>query len=152
MAYIDVITLAEAKTYLRIDDTLTEDDASITQMIQAALSKIETYTNNYVFSRNKTYNVQDNCIRVYDYPVNTVITSDVEVKHYSGYSIYTLNGETLELNIGHDLPADVPSALKESGLAILKIMYYEQQTNEKVKDSIPEWTKVMLDQYRRFIV
>ena len=120
MAYIDVITLAEAKTYLRIDDTLTEDDASITQMINASLAMIERYTNNYVFSRNKTYNVRDNCIRVYDYPINTVITSDVEVENYSGFSVYTLIGESLELNIGHDLPADVPDELKQCGLSIIK--------------------------------
>ena len=31
MAYTDIITLADAKTYLRIDDTLTEDDAQITR-------------------------------------------------------------------------------------------------------------------------
>ena len=44
MVYTDIISLEEAKNYLRIDDDLTEDDNSIIRMIEASLRYIEKYT------------------------------------------------------------------------------------------------------------
>ena len=55
MAYLDVITLADAKSYLRVDDTLTDDDAQISRMIKSALSTIEKRTNVLVYARSKNY-------------------------------------------------------------------------------------------------
>ncbi len=60
MAYLDIITLADAKIYLRIDDTLTEDDAQITRMIKASLSQIERITNYIFFARSKSLSTRDN--------------------------------------------------------------------------------------------
>lgn len=74
MAYIDVITLASAKLYLRVDDTLTEDDAQITNMISSALKYVEKYTQVLVFARSKTYRMINGFVRVYDFPINSVIT------------------------------------------------------------------------------
>ena len=64
MAYIDVLTLAQTKTFLRIDDTLSDDDAQITQMIKSALSTIERRTNVLVYARSKSYLFQDYEVRV----------------------------------------------------------------------------------------
>ena len=74
MAYIDIIPLADAKVYLRIDDTLTEDDAQITRMISAALSYVENYTNHILVSADKTYRMVNGFVRVYDYPINSVVS------------------------------------------------------------------------------
>jgi len=73
MAYLDVISLADAKLYLRVDDTLTEDDDQITLMIKTALRHIEKVTNVMVYDRDKTFRFIDGSVRVYDYPINSVI-------------------------------------------------------------------------------
>ena len=52
MSYITVITLAEAKNYLRVDPTLTGDDSAITRMIESALKFIERYTNIICYQRS----------------------------------------------------------------------------------------------------
>ena len=74
MAYIDVISLASAKLYLRVDDTLTEDDAQITNMISSALKYVENYTQILVYDRAKTYRMINGFVKVYDYPINSIIT------------------------------------------------------------------------------
>ena len=70
MAYLDIITLADAKTYLRIDDTLTEDDAQITRMIKASLSQIERITNYIFFARSKSYVVENCSVNVLEFEQN----------------------------------------------------------------------------------
>jgi hypothetical protein len=79
MAYIDVITLAQAKLYLRVDDTLTEDDTQITNMINSALRYIEVYSGHLMFDRAKTYRMIDGYVRIYEYPINSVISPAANV-------------------------------------------------------------------------
>ena len=79
MAYIDVITLADAKLYLRVDDTMTADNAQITSMINSALKYVEDYTRIMVYDRDKTYRMVNGVIRVYDYPINSVISPSLNV-------------------------------------------------------------------------
>ena len=74
MAYLDVISLADAKNYLRIDDTLTEDNDQLTWMIESALAYLEGETRVFMFDRNMTYKMVDGSIRVYDFPINSVIS------------------------------------------------------------------------------
>ena len=82
MSYLTVTTLTEAKNYLRIDDSLTEDDSLITTMINAAWQYIETYTNVLVYARDKKYKLIDGCERIYDYPINSIVeTVETEEKH-----------------------------------------------------------------------
>jgi hypothetical protein len=155
MAYIDVITLAEAKTYLRIDDTLTEDDTQITRMINASLSYIERYTNVYVFARDKEFVVVNNCIRVYADPINTLVDpTDAESEIKTLYTTYTtgVDEDVLTLNVGHTLPADVPDELKEIALEMIDLMYYEHETGKSFTKDISSLSREILNSYKRFIV
>ena len=101
MAYLDVIPLADAKIYLRVDDTLTQDDNSITRMINGALGYIERVTNILVYDRTKTFLAVDGEVWVYDYPINAVITPTVanglEVTLKNGYNIYCYESETIDI-------------------------------------------------------
>ena len=127
MAYVDVVTLSDAKIYLRVDDTLSEDNTQITRMINAALSYIERYTNVYVFARLKTYVVVDNCIRVYDSPINSLVDPvDADVTIKTLYNTYTTgtDEDILSLNVGYVDPNDVPDELKEIALEMIDLMYY----------------------------
>jgi hypothetical protein len=156
MAYIDVLTLAQAKTFLRIDDTLSDDDAQITQMIKSSLSTIERRTNVLVYARSKSYLFQDYEVRVYDFPINSLTSpSDAVLVEKELHSIYTTNNTAnlkLVLNVGYTNPLDVPSELIDAALQLVKYMYYEAETNTAAKGNIPYWIQEMIDQHKRFII
>jgi len=154
MSYLDVIPLADAKIYLRIDDTLTEDDAQITRMINASLSYIERYTNVYVFDRDKTFVVVDNCIRIYAAPINTLVDpTDAESDIKTLYTTYTTgtDEDILTLNVGYDDPANVPDELKEIALEMIDLMYYEHETGKSFIKDLTSLSREMLNSYKRFL-
>lgn len=97
--YLDIISLAEAKLYLRVDDTLTEDDAQITNMINSSLQYVEDWTNIIMFSRAKTYRFVNSFVKVYDYPINSV-TSPLANVYATGTAKCTsvIAGNTTTLN------------------------------------------------------
>ena len=156
MAYIDVLTLAQAKTFLRIDDTLSDDDSQITQMIKSALSTIERRTNVLVYARSKSYLFQDYEVRVYDFPINSLTSpSNAVLIEKELHSIYTTNNTAnlkLVLNVGYANPLDVPSELIDAALQLVKYMYYEAETNTASKGNIPYWIQEMINQHKRFII
>ncbi|SRR5215204_69198 len=149
MAYINVITLARAKNYLRIDSTLTEDDTEITSMINAALRFVEKRTNHLVYERQMAY--KGACqVKVYDYPINEIVTDPAPfVCHFSLYDIFP-DVKTVTLKVGYVLPSDVPDELIQAALQMIKVWYYEseKQVNSTL---IPESVKEALDVYRRFL-
>jgi len=157
MAYIDVITLSDAKNYLRIDDTLTTDDAQITRIINASLSFVEQWTNIYVYARSKTYLMVDGCKRVYDYPINS-ITSPTEADMvneektlYKNFS-YGVDTSDLVLNIGHLLPASVDVEIIEVAYELIDIMYYGSKSNGTLTEQLSALSIEVLNKHRRFIL
>lgn len=144
MAYIEVIPLSIARDYLGVDDTFR--DQEITRMINSACRYIENYTNIILVECTKTYENSTNCLRVYDFPINTV--SDLETKK-STYSIY--DTDSIDLSVGYKFATDVPSDIVDAGLQIIDSWFYdsEKRTNS---NKIPMDAKMILDLYRRFIV
>jgi len=154
MAYLDIIPLAEAKVYLRIDDEMCEDDAQITRMINTSLSYVERYTNYLLFARDKQYRLINGCIRIYDYPINSEITADLVVEDMTLHKNYSLGSDNslIELNVGYTDVADVPSELVEVAYELIESLYYEKETNKSIQSRISTISQMMLDQYKRFIV
>ena len=149
MAYIDVISLERAKDYLRIDTTLTDDDAEITAMINGACSYIEKRTNLIFYPRSKVY--KGSCqVKVYDYPINSIITAPAPFAYEQPmFTIYP-DVKTVELNVGFTEPIDIPDELIQACLQMIKVWYYEseKQVNTTL---IPESVKEAIDLNRRFI-
>lgn len=149
MAYIDVITLERAKNYLRIDPDLTEDDAEITSMINASLRYVEQRTRHFMYARDIVYN--GSCqVKVYDYPINSVVTDPVPWGlTRTMYTIYP-NDKTVELNVGYETPDLVPDIFIQSALQMIKVWYYEseKQVNSQM---IPISVTEALDVEKRFI-
>jgi hypothetical protein len=141
MAYLDVITLAEAKTYLRIDDTLTKDDANITRMIISALTYVEKITNHIMYAQDKEFRFINGCVRVYDYPINNLITPTDAVEYpftlYSNYQNTSVDNTILTLNVGYADPLTVPQELREVAFEIIDIYYYGKETNKTMADLSP---------------
>ncbi len=149
MSYLSVISLERAKNYLRIDTTLTDDDAEITAMINSACSYIEKRTNLIFYPRNKVY--KGACqVKVYDYPINSIVT-DPEPFTYEQpmFTIYP-DVKKVELNVGFVDPNDIPFELVQACLQMIKVWYFEseKQVNTTL---IPESVKEAIDLNRRFI-
>lgn len=150
MAYLDVITLVQAKNHLRVDIGFTEDDEAIERMIVSALQLIELNTNHIMFKQDKTYyrTVDAKRIVMFDYPINDYDTS-VTALHYSLRHEYASDSVTLD--VGYKTPADVPSPLIDSALMIIDNMYYEHE-REASAGQIPEAAKRIMFNYKRCIV
>jgi len=153
MAYLDVISLAEAKNYLRVDDDLTEDDTLITRMIGTSLFYVEQWTNHILYARAKTYKLISGEVKIYDYPINSLTsptdaTSEV-MTLYSNYSYGTDNSD-LVLNVGYADPADIPPGLTDVALEIIDILYYSKETGKSITD-ITVLAKVILNNNKRFV-
>lgn len=148
MAYIDVIDLERAKNYLRIDSDLTDDDAEITSMINAALRYVEKRTNHIMYAQDKIYTGVCQ-VKVYDYPINSIVTDPAPfVAHYTMFDIFP-NDKEVELNVGYGVD-EVPDELIQAALQMIKVWYYEseKQVNTTL---IPESVKEAIDIYRRFL-
>ena len=149
MSYLSVITLERAKNYLRIDTTLTDDDAEITAMINSACSYIEKRTNLIFYPRNKTY--KGACqVKVYDYPINSIVTDPAPFAYEQPmFTIYP-DVKKVELNVGFIDPTDIPDELIQACLQMIKVWYFEseKQVNTTL---IPESVKEAIALNQRFV-
>lgn len=155
MSYLTVLPLATAKLYLRIDDAQNEDDLEITSMINSSLSYIEKETNHILFAREKEYDLDEGCSRIYDYPINNQVSAETfETTRKALYTQYVAEDNTLDtltLNVGYADPLNVPPELIDAAKQMLKVWYYEaeKQTNTTL---IPEAVKQVINVNRRFIL
>src|SRR5665811_1500152 len=138
MAYLDIIPLASAKLYLRIDDTMNEDDAQITRMIESALRNVEDITNIMLYDRARDYTLFDGYGRIYDFPINLLVTPyaaniTAELKTLYTY-LYndTLDTETITLNVGYDTVGDIPTELIDVAYEMIEIYYYGKETRKSL--------------------
>ena len=153
--YTDVISLEQAKLYLRIDDDQTVTDDEITQMINSALSFIEKRTQHIFKTRDKVYYKDCALVQkatVYDYPIN-----NPEGEGFIDGIVYKTNkaivptvNDMVTLNIGYDDVDDIPSELIDAALQIIKVWFYEgeKQANTTL---IPLSVMQSIDVNRRFI-
>jgi hypothetical protein len=169
MAYIDVLPLDDVKLYLRIDDTLNDTDAEITSMINSAFRYIEKTTNILVYARSKEYDIVDGEVKVYDHPINSVTKglddegTDVTLTYKTNYyktdkSLYTnyydIDGDAVKLvlNVGYTDVADVEDDIIELAKVMVKVMYYEQESNQTFKEMLPSWAVDTLNANRRYLL
>lgn len=163
MAYTDIISLNDAKTYLRVDDTLTEDDQFITRTINAAFSWIEKRTNQIVSARDKEYNLINGCARIYDSPINTDLSTltDYEFTNKGLYYTVCINNSDAEneftLNIGESFVDNVDFELVNVAYEIIEYYYNQAKKKEDVKgmtvsDYLSEMSREYININRRFII
>jgi hypothetical protein len=148
MSYLNIISLSQAKTYLRIDEDQNETDIEIISMIEGCLSFIEKRTNHILFPRDKIY-YADNIANVYDFPINTIPSTSVQLI-YSTYSSITTFNRSVLLNVGYINVSDVPEELRQAALQMLKVFYFEaeKQVNTSL---IPMAVLMLLDINKRYI-
>lgn len=167
MAYTDVISLTEAKNYLRIEHS--DEDGEITAMIGAACAYVEKRCGHLFYSRNKTYPlVGRDSIRVFDFPITAIVkgfdksgndvalTNDVNITVQKGclnttYSVIDPDADELVLTVGYENSYDVPSGLIAAAKIILKQLYY-QTDEEAAKGLNSSQANILIQQYERFMI
>ena len=143
MAYQDIITIDQAKAYLRIDDGMSADDMFVGIMINTAFQYIEQFTNVICVAVDKVYRYDENKeVRVYDFPINTeTLPSGVDVEYNDLYEIYYSDFgsdiESVSLNVGYELATDVPNDLVVVAYEIIDVLYYGKETGKSIDDLSP---------------
>jgi hypothetical protein len=150
--YIDVISLEQAKLYLKIDDAQTITDNEITGMINSALSFIEKRTNHIFKTRDKVY--YKDCalvqqVKVYDFPIDNTVT-ELDIVYRPLYAIVPTIDDVVTLTIGYDNLDDIPSELIDSALQLINFWFYNSETNNAM-NTIPDFVMQNIDINRRFI-
>jgi len=148
-SYLDVISLAQAKLYLKIDTLQTETDDEITSMIKSSLSFIEKRTGHIFLTKNKTFYscALTNSVIVYDYPI---IDAPLNTQVRQTNSIVpTIDGSVL-LTLGYASLDDIPNELIDAALQIIKVWFYESEKQENTT-LIPLSVMQAIDANRRFI-
>jgi len=150
--YIDVISLEQAKLYLKIDEGQTITDNEITGMINSALSFIEKRTNHIFKTRDKVY--YKDCalvqqVKVYDFPIDNTVT-ELDIVYRPLYAIVPTIDDVVILTIGYDNLEDIPSELIDSALQLINFWFYNSETKNAM-NTIPDFVMQNIDINRRFL-
>ena len=150
--YTDVISLEQAKLYLKIDDGQTITDDEITGMINSALSYIEKRTNHIFKTRDKVY--YKDCalvqqVKVYDFPIDNTET-ELDIKYKQLYAIVPTVNDMVTLTIGYTNIEDIPAELIDSALQLINFWFYNSETKNAM-NTIPDFVMANIDTNRRFI-
>lgn len=146
---MSVITIDQARLYLRIDDSLdVPQTAELQSFIDASESFISRKTGHILNPVTKTYiPAPDGFIRVYDYPIDAPPANSTEKDNY----LLIESDDTIDLLVGYANPADVPPALINAALQMLKVYYYESETQNNTT-LIPESVNQVIWNWKRFIL
>lgn len=150
MTYNEILTLAEVKNYLRLDECFKDDDLALERMVRSALGFIEQRTN-HIFQLRQNVEYFRNGQRyldIYDYPLT--YTGDLTKLTYSNKVRFDADNVTID-SVGYATRASVPDALIEAALQMIKVWYFEaeKQSNTTL---VPENVHQILAAYRRFTI
>lgn len=148
MTYNEILPLEEVKNYLRLEDDFTEDDTAIERMVRSAFEFIEKRTNHiFQLRTDVNYTSNGNCITVFDYPIR--YSGDDVVLYYSDKVVFY--SKSIVADVGYLSIDDVPSALIDAALQMIKCFYFEaeKQVNTTL---LPESVHQIINSYRRFTV
>ena len=161
MNQLNVVSLAEAKLYLRIDPDDTIEDGLITSLIKSAVNQAEQFTLQILWQRELSLITPvSGAVKIYEYPlisVETVVDPDMvvltfetietqgftEVISDAGFNTVTfVAGYGWNYEGGSDVPDDIETAIKE-----MIAYYYENRDNSVV--GMPTIATLLLSPYRR---
>ena len=162
MDQLNVVSLAQAKLWLRVDLDYDYEDGLITALIKSAVNQVEQYTLQVLWQRSITQisDINGN-LRLYNYPiiaVEDVVDRDllevdfeiIDTPFYTdvitqrpGYNTVTyVAGYDWNYDGGSDVPDDIETAIKE-----MITFLYENRDNPK--EEMPKVVTFLLAPYRR---
>lgn len=162
MDQLNVVSLAQAKMWLRLDEDYDYEDGLITALIKSAVNQVEQYTLQVLWQRILTeITDRTGSLKIYNYPVifvedvvdKDLVAVDFEIEESQWYtSVITnqpgFNKVTYVAGYGWDyeggsyVPDDIETAIKQ-----LITYYYENRDNPK--EDMPKIVTYILAPYRR---
>lgn len=162
MDQLNVVSLNQAKMWLRLDLDYDYEDALITALIKSAVNQVEQYTLQVLYPRTFT-EVSDRSgnLKIYNYPVlsvddvvdkdNVAIDFETETTQWftevltdqAGYNTVTYTaGYDWNYDGGSDVPDDIETAIKE-------MITYLYENRDNPKEEMPKVVTYLLAPYRR---
>ena len=162
MDQLNVVSLAQAKLWLRLDEDYDYEDSLITALIKSAVNQVEQYTLQVLYQRTITeISDKSGSLKIYNYPVISVedvvdkdITSvDFEIEESQWYTNVITNqpgfntvtyvaGYDWNYDGGSDVPDDIETAIKE-------MITYLYENRDNPKEEMPKVVTYLLAPYRR---
>lgn len=162
MDQLNVVSLDQAKLWLRVDLDYDYEDTLITALIKSAVNQVEQYTLQVLWQRSIT-EITDRSgnLKIYNYPiiaVEDVVDKDfddvtfglVETQWYTevvtdraGFNTVTyVAGYDWNYDGGSDVPDDIETAIKE-------MITYLYENRDNPKEEMPKVVTYLLAPYRR---
>ena len=157
MSYSTVLSLDDAKAYLRVSHD--DSDSEISRMIKSALEIVEIKTNQLLYQRaTKTYTLYGGCVRIYDGPINTSgvtgLATTVTRTDYRNYSLFEDSNEdntSVILDVGYTSASSVPRGLLDAALEMIDYWYYKNDGKVSIM-LMPESVEQVLGMHTRFLI
>lgn len=162
MDQLNVVSLAQAKLWLRLDEDYNYEDGLIIALIKSAVNQVEQYTLQTLWQRTLTeITDRTGSLRIFNYPVISVedvvdkdnIGVDFQIETSQWYTEVLTNqpgfntvtyvaGYDWNYGGGSDVPDDIETAIKQ-----LITYYYENRDNPT--EEMPKIVTYILAPYRR---
>lgn len=162
MDQLNVVSLAQAKLWLRLDLDYDFEDGLITALIKSAVNQVEQYTLQVLWQRTITEITEySGNLRIYNYPIisvedvydknfNDLDFDTIDTQHYKdvitnrvGFNTVTyVAGYDWNYDGGSDVPDDIETAIKE-------MITYLYENRDNPKEEMPKVVTYLLAPYRR---
>jgi len=162
MDQLNVVSLAQAKLWLRLDEDYEYEDGLITALIKSAVNQVEQYTLQVLWQRTLTeITDRTGSLKIYNYPVISVedvvdkdlTIVDFEIDESQWYTSVITNqpgfnkvtyvaGYDWNYDGGSDVPDDIETAIKE-------MITYLYENRDNPKEEMPKVVTYLLAPYRR---
>ena len=130
--YLDLITLEDAKIHLGVDDT--SRDREIARMIRMSLKYVEKHSNHILVPRDQAYLYRDGTVRIYDYPINSVVIPSPDTTTQYEFTTYSTfvdsNPESIGTMLREEQQEDIPEELIEAAYMVLEHLYNQKETGD----------------------
>ena len=162
MDQLNVVSLNQAKMWLRVDLDYDYEDALITALIKSAVNQVEQYTLQVLWQREIT-EISDKYgnLRLYNYPIiavedvvdsefnpidfeviDTQFYTDVLTNKEGYHRVSYVAGYDWNYDGGSDVPDDIETAIKE-------MITYLYENRDNPKEEMPKVVTYLLAPYRR---
>ena len=162
MDQLNVVSLDQAKLWLRVDLDYDYEDTLITALIKSAVNQVEQYTLQVLWQRSIT-EITDRSgnLKIYNYPIIAVedvvnkdfedVTFEIEesqwythvITNRAGFNTVTyVAGYDWNYDGGSDVPDDIETAIKE-------MITYLYENRDNPKEEMPKVVTFLLAPYKR---
>ena len=161
MNALNVVTLEQAKLFLRLDPDYTYDDTLIESLIKSSVQEVELKTQQILYQRVITTKNAVNRLYIYEYPllsIETVTNTDAEELTYEtdetdNYTLVITDATgiktiTFVAGYGWDYEggSEVPDAIQT---ALKEMITYLYENRDNPKTEYPAIVNILLAPYRR---